>query len=318
MLLEFIAALAAGLGLLSVIFVLNHLTGRRLPRWIFPATVGLGMLGYTIWSEYTWPERAIVADSGYVEASRNEVQVWYRPWTYLWPQSNRLIAVDHRFTRRHEQAPDLVLTRVALLARWMPEFGYLVVFDCAEHARADMLAGVELREDGTLEGASWVQLEAGDPVLRTACDAREEEHGERARDAKRVLIVEDEDNIAIALDYLITREGYEHTRIATGAGAVDLIRQMRPDLVLLDVMLPEVSGYEICQNVRMDPDLKDVKILMMTARGSAMERRKGLAMGADGFISKPFELKELRAEVRRILAGGPPPDLEPAADSGRR
>jgi hypothetical protein len=183
MLLEFIAALAAGLGLLSVIFVLNHLTGRRLPRWIFPATVGLGMLGYTIWSEYTWPERAIVADSGYVEASRNEVQVWYRPWTYLWPQSNRLIAVDHRFTRRHEQAPDLVLTRVALLARWMPEFGYLVVFDCAEHARADMLAGVELREDGTLEGASWVQLEAGDPVLRTACDAREEEHGERAGDA---------------------------------------------------------------------------------------------------------------------------------------
>jgi two-component system, OmpR family, phosphate regulon response regulator PhoB len=135
---------------------------------------------------------------------------------------------------------------------------------------------------------------------------------------KRVLIVEDEDNIAIALDYLITREGYEHTRINTGAGAVDLIRQMRPDLVLLDVMLPEVSGYEICQNVRMDPDLKDVKILMMTARGSAMERRKGLAMGADGFISKPFELKELRAEVRRILAGGPPPDLEPAADSGRR
>ena len=134
------------------------------------------------------------------------------------------------------------------------------------------------------------------------------------REAKRVLIVEDEDNIAIALDYLITREGYEHTRIATGAGAVDLIREMRPDLVLLDVMLPEVSGYEICQQVRMDPDLKEVKILMMTARGSAMERRKGMAMGADGFISKPFELKELRAEVRRILAGEPAPDYENAAN----
>jgi len=139
-----------------------------------------------------------------------------------------------------------------------------------------------------------------------------------SREAKRVLIVEDEDNIAIALDYLITREGYEHTRIATGAGAVDLIRQMRPDLVLLDVMLPEVSGYEICQNVRMDPDLAEVKILMMTARGSAMERRKGMAMGADGFISKPFELKELRAEVRRILAGEPAPDLESAAQAERR
>jgi two-component system, OmpR family, phosphate regulon response regulator PhoB len=134
---------------------------------------------------------------------------------------------------------------------------------------------------------------------------------------KRVLIVEDEDNIAIALDYLITREGYEHTRIATGAGAVDLIREQRPDLVLLDVMLPEVSGYEICQAVRMDPDLADVRILMMTARGSAMERRKGLAMGADGFISKPFELKELRAEVRRILAGIAPDGLAPATDAER-
>ncbi len=135
---------------------------------------------------------------------------------------------------------------------------------------------------------------------------------------KRVLIVEDEDNIAIALDYLISREGYEHTRVATGAGAVELIRQMRPDLVLLDVMLPEVSGYEICQEVRMDPALKDVRILMMTARGSAMERRKGMAMGADGFISKPFELKQLRAEVRRILAGEPAVDLEAAANAERR
>lgn len=129
----------------------------------------------------------------------------------------------------------------------------------------------------------------------------------QATEPKRVLVVEDEDNIAVALDYLLTREGYVQTRIATGAGAVDLIRRTRPDLVLLDVMLPEVSGYEICQNIRMEPDLAPVKILMMTARGSAMERRKGLAMGADGFISKPFELKALRAEVRRILAGEPMP-----------
>ena len=129
-----------------------------------------------------------------------------------------------------------------------------------------------------------------------------------ATTAKRILVVEDEDNIAVALDYLMTREGYVLKRIATGAGAVDLIREMRPDLVLLDVMLPEVSGYEICQNVRMDPALNDVSILMMTARGSAMERRKGLAMGANGFISKPFELKALRSEVRRVLAGDPAPE----------
>ncbi|RID92791.1 DNA-binding response regulator [Gemmobacter lutimaris] len=119
----------------------------------------------------------------------------------------------------------------------------------------------------------------------------------------RILVVEDEDNIAIALDFLMTREGYAHDRVANGAEAMPRIRATHPDLVLLDVMLPEVSGYEICQSVRLDPALADVKILMMTARGSAIERQKGIALGADGFISKPFELKELRQEVRRLLQG---------------
>ena len=121
----------------------------------------------------------------------------------------------------------------------------------------------------------------------------------------RVLVVEDEDNIALALDFLLTREGYEHARIADGAEALPRIRDMRPDLVLLDIMLPGASGYEICQGVRLDPSLANVKILIMTARGSAIEKRKGLAIGADGFITKPFELKELREEVRRLLGAGP-------------
>ena len=120
----------------------------------------------------------------------------------------------------------------------------------------------------------------------------------------RVLVVEDEDNIALALDFLMTREGYDHARVADGAEALPRIRDMHPDLVLLDVMLPGASGYEICQCVRLDPNLADVKILMMTARGSAIEKRKGLAIGADGFITKPFELKELREEVRRLLDQG--------------
>jgi two-component system, OmpR family, phosphate regulon response regulator PhoB len=120
----------------------------------------------------------------------------------------------------------------------------------------------------------------------------------------RILVVEDEDNIAFALDYVMMREGYENDRISNGGEAMSRIRETRPDLVLLDVMLPDVSGYEICQDVRLDPALSDVKILMMTARGSAIERRKGLALGADGFISKPFELSELRQEVRRLLAPG--------------
>jgi len=121
---------------------------------------------------------------------------------------------------------------------------------------------------------------------------------------RRVLVVEDEDNIALALDYLMTREGYDHDRVADGGAALPKIRAMRPDLVVLDVMLPGVSGYDICRDVRGDPALREVKILMMTARGSSVERRRGQAIGADGFITKPFELKELRQEMRRLLADG--------------
>jgi len=91
----------------------------------------------------------------------------------------------------------------------------------------------------------------------------------------RVLVVEDEDNIAIALEFLITREGYGHDRVATGSEALPRIRATRPDLVLLDVMLPELSGYDICAGIRTDPALAAVKVLMMTARGSALERRRG-------------------------------------------
>lgn len=122
---------------------------------------------------------------------------------------------------------------------------------------------------------------------------------------RQVLVVEDEDNIALALQYLVTHEGYGHDRISEGLGALEHIRRTRPDLVLLDVMLPGISGYEICQSVRLDPLLAGVKILMMTASGSTVTRQKGLALGADGFISKPFDLRDLRSEVRRLLADPP-------------
>lgn len=119
-----------------------------------------------------------------------------------------------------------------------------------------------------------------------------------------ILIVEDEDNIALALGHKLGREGFRLKRIADGKDAMPAIRAERPDLILLDVMLPQVSGYEICQQVRADPALAGVRILMMTARGTAMERRKGLAMGADGFVSKPFDLADLIAEVRSLLEAG--------------
>lgn len=116
-----------------------------------------------------------------------------------------------------------------------------------------------------------------------------------------ILVVEDEDNIALALDWLLTREGYRHDRVATGDAALPAIRRTHPDLVLLDVMLPGASGYDICRDLRDDPTLSEVRVLMMTARGSALEQRRGLDLGADGFIAKPFDPAELRREIRRLL-----------------
>jgi CheY-like chemotaxis protein len=120
---------------------------------------------------------------------------------------------------------------------------------------------------------------------------------------KSVLLVEDEDSIALALEFLMEREGYELRRVASGPAAIDAIHERAPDLVLLDVMLPGFSGYEVCQRIRLDPALADTRILLMTAKGGKMERRKGLALGADAFVSKPFDTVELKDMVRRLLAG---------------
>ncbi|KPQ07149.1 MAG: 6-pyruvoyl-tetrahydropterin synthase related domain [Rhodobacteraceae bacterium HLUCCA12] len=173
MILELIAALASGFALFGVLLLINRVSGRWMPRWVFPAAVGLGMLSYSIWSEYSWAGRAIAPGSPYVEVSRNHNSSWYRPWTYLWPQVNRMIALDRRFTRTHPDQPQLVLTRVVRLERWIPESGYLAVFDCEAEAQAALVEGVELEDDGTLDGADWVPMGEDDPVLRGACAQRE-------------------------------------------------------------------------------------------------------------------------------------------------
>lgn len=119
---------------------------------------------------------------------------------------------------------------------------------------------------------------------------------------RRVLIVEDDDHIAMAIEWVLGREGLAHDRVATGRDALPRIRATHPDLVLLDVMLPEMSGHDICRDLRRDPSLADVRVLMMTARGSALDRRRAIDEGADAFVTKPFDVKDLRAEVIRLLS----------------
>ncbi|HJV27414.1 MAG TPA: response regulator [Aromatoleum sp.] len=120
--------------------------------------------------------------------------------------------------------------------------------------------------------------------------------------AKKILIADDEQNIVISLEFLMKREGYEVLIANDGEEAVHRIRADRPDLVLLDVMMPKKSGFEVCQEIKSDPDLQGICILMLTAKGRDTEMAKGLALGADAYMTKPFSTKELVERVRGLLA----------------
>lgn len=118
----------------------------------------------------------------------------------------------------------------------------------------------------------------------------------------RILIVDDEPNIVVSLELLMELEGHEVRTARDGEAALRAIREQPPDLVLLDVMLPRRSGFEVCQAVRSDPSLAGVRILMLTAKGRETDVAQGLAMGADGYCTKPFSTRELAERVRQMLA----------------
>ena len=124
--------------------------------------------------------------------------------------------------------------------------------------------------------------------------------------SKNVLIVDDEPNIVISLEFLMEQAGYTTAVARTGDEALACIADFAPDLILLDVMLPGMSGFDICQTVRQTPDWQHIKIIMLTAKGRDVEVSKGLALGANAYITKPFSTKALMAEVREQLANHAP------------
>ncbi len=120
--------------------------------------------------------------------------------------------------------------------------------------------------------------------------------------SRKILIADDEPNIVTALEFLLQRSGYEVVVAPNGEDALKLIGAHRPDLVLLDVMMPLRSGYEVCSRIREHPDWQHIKVVMLTAKGSETEERKGLAAGADLYISKPFSTSELVGRINGLLA----------------
>jgi DNA-binding response OmpR family regulator len=117
----------------------------------------------------------------------------------------------------------------------------------------------------------------------------------------KVLIADDEPNIVISLEYLMKRAGYAVVVARDGVEAIDAIRRERPDLVLLDVMMPRKSGYDVCAEIRADESLRATKVLMLTAKGRDTDVDKGLGVGADAYVTKPFSTRELAAKVAEML-----------------
>ena len=129
---------------------------------------------------------------------------------------------------------------------------------------------------------------------------------------KRVLIVDDEPNIVISLEFLMKREGFE-TEVATdGEAALEAVARQRPDLVVLDVMLPRMNGFEVCRRLRADPEARNVKVLILTAKGRETEMARGLGLGADAYVTKPFSTRDVVVQIRRLLG------VEPAAGTAER
>jgi DNA-binding response OmpR family regulator len=119
--------------------------------------------------------------------------------------------------------------------------------------------------------------------------------------AKRVLIADDEPNIVISLEFLMEQAGYEIRVANNGQEALDLAASFHPDLVLLDIMLPLKSGYEVCQQLKSDPATRAIKVVVLSAKGRDVEVAKAMELGADAYITKPFSTRDLVARVREML-----------------
>ena len=126
--------------------------------------------------------------------------------------------------------------------------------------------------------------------------------------AKKVLIADDEPNIVTSLEFLMTKAGYQVQVARTGEEALAMIASFAPDLVLLDVMMPQRSGYEVCQKMRERPEWRHIRIVMLSAKGREAEVSKGLSLGADAYVTKPFSNRELMAQIAELLGGSGAPE----------
>jgi two-component system alkaline phosphatase synthesis response regulator PhoP len=122
----------------------------------------------------------------------------------------------------------------------------------------------------------------------------------------RVLVIEDERDIAELMRYNLAREGYEVRLTGSGSEGLKQARESRPDLVLLDIMVPELNGWEVCRRLKQDPELRDIPVIMVTGRVEEGDKVLGFEMGADDYVTKPFSPRELLARIRAVMRRSKP------------
>ena len=122
---------------------------------------------------------------------------------------------------------------------------------------------------------------------------------------KTVLIVDDEPNIVVPIEFLMEQNGYSVLTAGSGEEALEIIAKYEPDLVLLDIMLPGVDGYEVCEIIRLNPEWQKMKIIFLTAKGRDVDMAKGMVLGADAYIIKPFSNVDILENVRKLLDDPP-------------
>ena len=118
---------------------------------------------------------------------------------------------------------------------------------------------------------------------------------------KKILVVDDEPNVIKSLTFVLRKEGYDVSSAANGEDAMTKIRESKPNLMFLDVMMPKKNGYEVCQEVKSDSSLSDIHIIMLTAKGQEADREKGLNAGADELMTKPFSPMVVVDKVKELL-----------------
>lgn len=120
--------------------------------------------------------------------------------------------------------------------------------------------------------------------------------------SQSILIVDDESYIVTSLSYVMKNAGFEVDSAGDGEEALEKVKAKAPDLVILDIMMPKLDGFEVCKQIRANPDWNGVRIIMLTAKGRDSEREKGLELGADDYLTKPFSTRDILQRAKDVLA----------------